>query len=322
MGGDSVKMDMLLRELWNDGEVSIPPLQLKLVLFTLFPFYCNLHNFFRTRCSELEFKPCIAQYALGGIVPATWGGCPAVYTCGHNKVCVCVCGGGGGGGGGGGSLTPEGFFWKPPSDDAEGFPKITSFVHTYISETQWYVTYGTSVAAFWASWDEKPWPATERFLNLSINFKVVYCTQHIVHMYLTHSHSHAHPSTHHTHPLCTPRTHTLTPHTHTHTHTHTPGRGLEPVRLTLAQRTGSRKVTLVDNLDGYLIPPAEIAHRIASVSTTGDQWGSQEHMMTSSLQQGAAMTMMSSCALVSIVTWFTSRCFVSLLFRLFPSFHD
>ena len=33
MGADSVAMEMLLRELWNEGEVSIPPLH-KLELFT------------------------------------------------------------------------------------------------------------------------------------------------------------------------------------------------------------------------------------------------------------------------------------------------
>ena len=39
MGSDSVEMDMLLRgELWNEGEVSIPPLH-KLELFTgFFPY--------------------------------------------------------------------------------------------------------------------------------------------------------------------------------------------------------------------------------------------------------------------------------------------
>ena len=99
---------------------------------------------------------------------------------------------------------------------------------------------------------QKPRLATESFPNLSINFKDAYCTQHIVHMHLTDSHAHTHPSTH-------------------HAHTHTPRRQLEPVRLTLAQRTGNKEVTLVDNLDGYLIPPAEIARRIAFVSTTGDQ---------------------------------------------------
>lgn len=65
--------------------------------------------------------------------------------------------------------------------------------------------------------------------------------------------------------------HTCTP-LHTHIRTHRKGK-LEPVRLTLAQRTGNKKVTLVDNLDSYLIPPAELAHtvqRIAAASSTGN----------------------------------------------------
>ncbi len=47
---------------------------------------------------------------------------------------------------------------------------------------------------------------------------------------------------------------------------------LEPVRLTLAQRTGNKKVTLIDNLDVYGIPASDVAHslqKIAAASTTG-----------------------------------------------------
>ena len=54
---------------------------------------------------------------------------------------------------------------------------------------------------------------------------------------------------------------------------HPPRRGrLEPVRLTLVQRMGNKKVTLVDNLDMYGIPPTELAQtmqRVAAASSTG-----------------------------------------------------
>lgn len=42
--------------------------------------------------------------------------------------------------------------------------------------------------------------------------------------------------------------------------------------MTVVQRTGNKKVTLVDNLDLYGIPAEEVAHtlqRIAAASTTG-----------------------------------------------------
>ena len=47
---------------------------------------------------------------------------------------------------------------------------------------------------------------------------------------------------------------------------------LEPVHLTLVQRMGNKKVTLVDNLDMYGIPPMELAQtmqRVAAASSTG-----------------------------------------------------
>ena len=47
---------------------------------------------------------------------------------------------------------------------------------------------------------------------------------------------------------------------------------MEPVRLTLAQRTGNKKVTLIDNLNVYGIPASDVAHslqKIAAASTTG-----------------------------------------------------
>ena len=47
---------------------------------------------------------------------------------------------------------------------------------------------------------------------------------------------------------------------------------LQPVQMTVVQRTGNKKVTLVDNLDLYGIPAEEVAHtlqRIAAASTTG-----------------------------------------------------
>jgi len=47
---------------------------------------------------------------------------------------------------------------------------------------------------------------------------------------------------------------------------------LEPVRLTLAQRTGNKKVTLIDNLEEYAIPASDVAHslqKVAAASTTG-----------------------------------------------------
>ena len=47
---------------------------------------------------------------------------------------------------------------------------------------------------------------------------------------------------------------------------------LEPVRLTLAQRMGNKKVTLIDNLEVYGIPAADVAHslqKVAAASTTG-----------------------------------------------------
>ena len=50
---------------------------------------------------------------------------------------------------------------------------------------------------------------------------------------------------------------------------------LEPVRLTLSQRTGNKKVTLVDNLHYYGIPPADVAQtlqKMAAASTTCELW--------------------------------------------------
>ena len=48
---------------------------------------------------------------------------------------------------------------------------------------------------------------------------------------------------------------------------------LEPVKLTVALRTGNKKVTLVDNLEMYFISPTELAHTIQKVvaaSSTGN----------------------------------------------------
>ena len=47
---------------------------------------------------------------------------------------------------------------------------------------------------------------------------------------------------------------------------------LQPVQMTVVQRTGNKKVTLVDNLDLYGISAVQLAHtvqRLAASSTTG-----------------------------------------------------
>ena len=47
---------------------------------------------------------------------------------------------------------------------------------------------------------------------------------------------------------------------------------LQPVQMSVVQRTGNKKVTLVDNLDLYGISAVQLAHtiqRVAATSTTG-----------------------------------------------------
>ena len=99
------------------------------------------------------------------------------------------------------------------------------------------------------------------------------CTRTVMNVH-THAHTHIHTHIHtytpvHTH-IHTPA-HTCT-HTHTHTHTHTRKGRLVPDRLTLALRTG-KKVKLVDNLERYLIPPAELGHGIQRTVAARDHSG-------------------------------------------------
>ncbi len=49
---------------------------------------------------------------------------------------------------------------------------------------------------------------------------------------------------------------------------------LDPVKLTLAQRMGNKKVTLIDNLEVYGIPANDLAQsmqKLAASSTTGEE---------------------------------------------------
>ena len=84
---------MLLLELWNEGEVSIPPLH-KLELFYRIECFFHLTVAKLLECSHLDIKfrsPALAQYALK-VLTLMWL-CPALYTCGHNKVASYPAGG-------------------------------------------------------------------------------------------------------------------------------------------------------------------------------------------------------------------------------------
>ena len=64
---------------------------------------------------------------------------------------------------------------------------------------------------------------------------------------------------------------------------------LEPVRLTLAQRMGNKKVTLVDNLDVYGIPATDVAHslqRVAAASATGEEMGRRREVWCVGMERG------------------------------------
>ena len=64
---------------------------------------------------------------------------------------------------------------------------------------------------------------------------------------------------------------------------------LEPVKLTLAQRTGNKKVTLVDNLEVYGIPASDVAHslqKIAAASTTGMRSGNLVQYVQCDMRNG------------------------------------